>query len=743
MLVQVYVVDIIFGSTKKELCNALEKMMHQKFQMNSMGELTFFLGFQVKQKQDGIFISQDKYVAEILKKSSFLEVKNASTPMETQKPMLKDEDGEEVDVHMYRSMISSLMYLTSSRHDIMFAVCACARYQINPKPTKCEGFEQIVDFQNANPIKYALTVNLTVYTSCIEQFWSTVKAKTVNGEGQLQALVDGKKKFNFSKYIFESMVKNLDNVNKFLMYPRKPKRKDIGLPHTSVPTSVTDEVVNEEMDDNLERAAPTATSLDAEQDRGNISKTQSKATPNESGSQGTNSDGGPRCLEAMWDTVAQTRSEIVSKISNDPLLVGVNTPQSGEDSLKLTELMKLYTKLQQRVLDLETTKTTQAMQIESLKIRVKKLERRMRSRTHGLKRLYKFGLSVRVESSKDEGLGEEDASKQRRIADIDSNEDIYLVNVHKDKDIFGVNDSDSDEVIVEDAEMLFDVGDDLKVNVVSTATTTTAIIDDITLAKALMEIKSTKPKTIAPSTRPKAKRRVIHEQEHAPTSTVSSQQPSHVKDTGKGKMVEPEPVKKLSKKYKLKLNEELAFKQQAKEEEEERIAREKLKKLKKEFKKAKAEITQEGSSTRAGDEIEQERSKKQKVEDDKKSEELKKCLEIISNDGDDVTIDAMPLSFKSPTIVDYKIYKEGKKNYFQIFKANGNSQMYLTFSKMLKNFDREDLEVLWRLVKDIFKKEKPMDHMESFLLYNLKTMFEHHVKDNVWKNQQGLVKVNN
>ncbi|GKB08297.1 putative ribonuclease H-like domain-containing protein [Tanacetum coccineum] len=86
--------------------------------MSSMGELTFFLGLQVQQKKDDIFISQDKYVVEILKKFGFTEVKTASTPMETQKPLLKDEDGEEVDVHMYRSMIGSLMYLTSSRPDV-------------------------------------------------------------------------------------------------------------------------------------------------------------------------------------------------------------------------------------------------------------------------------------------------------------------------------------------------------------------------------------------------------------------------------------------------------------------------------------------------------------------------------------------------------------------------------------------------------------------------------------------------
>ncbi|GJV33294.1 putative ribonuclease H-like domain-containing protein [Tanacetum coccineum] len=150
LLVQVYLDDIIFGSTK-ELCNAFEKLMHEKFQMSSMGELTFFLGLQVQQKKDGIFISQDKYVGEILKKFGFIEVKTASTPMETQKPLLKDEDGEEVDVHMYRSMIGSLMYLTSSRPDIMFAVCACARYQVNPKVSHLHAVKRIFRYLKGQP----------------------------------------------------------------------------------------------------------------------------------------------------------------------------------------------------------------------------------------------------------------------------------------------------------------------------------------------------------------------------------------------------------------------------------------------------------------------------------------------------------------------------------------------------------------------------------------------------------------
>ncbi|GJS08801.1 hypothetical protein Tco_0365597 [Tanacetum coccineum] len=135
-------------------------------------------------------------------------------------------------------------------------------------------------------------------------------------------------------------------------------------------------------------------------------------------------------------------------------------------------------------------------------------------------------------------------------------------------------------------------------------------------------------------------------------------------------------------------------------------------------------------------------TKKQNIDDDKEKEELKQCFEIVLDDGDDVTIDATPLFVKIP-IVDYKIYQEGKKSFFQIIKADGKTQMYLTFSKMLKNFHREDLEVLWRIVKGRFKKTEPVNYIDTFLHIKLKTMFEHHVEDSIWKNQQGLVKVLN
>ncbi|GJY89418.1 hypothetical protein Tco_0504614 [Tanacetum coccineum] len=746
------------------------------------------------------------------------------------------------------------------------------------------GDEAVVETEVA--VKAASTI--PVYGN-YGQFWATVKAKTVNGEVQLQALVDGKKiiitesivrrdlqledaegvdclpnatifeqltlmgakttawnefsstmasaiiylatnqKFNFSKYIFESMVKNLDNAGKFLMYPRfvqvfvnqqlegmpahkrlynapshtkkifrnirrigkgfsgretplfqtivvqaqakmgegsanptdphhtptiiqpstsqpqkkqrprKPKRKNTEIPQFICPTTnVADEAVNEEMDDSLERAATTATGLDAEHDRGNIDKTQSKATLNESSSSGTSSGSGPRRQETMGDTIAQTRFENVSKTSNDPLLARGNTLRSGEDRLKLEELMAFCTTLQSRVLALETTKTTQANEIDSLKRRVKRLEKKDRKRTYKLKRLYKVGLTAKVESSDEEGLGEEDASKQgRRIHDIDADEDITLVNDQDDADMFGVNDLDGDEAKLVSAAEETD-------NAVATTVSTVSIIPvtdvEITLAQALAELKSAKPKA----------------------NKVVIQEP---------KQEQVKPMKRLEQ---MRIDEELAFKLQAEEEEEEeRLAREKsqqveeaniawddvqskikadyqlaqrlkaqeqeeltdaekerlfvqfLEQRRKHFaakraeekrnkpltrahkgvssikrvntfvdyrtklveessKKANAEIAQESSSKRAGKEMEQESSKRQKLEEDKESEELKQCLEIIPDDGDD----------------------------------------------MLKNFDREDLEVLWSIVKARFKKTEPVNYMDNFLLLNLKTMFEHHVKDN-------------
>ncbi|GJT34195.1 hypothetical protein Tco_0924614 [Tanacetum coccineum] len=236
--------DIIFGSTKKELCFAFEKLMHEKFQMSYMRELTFFLGLQ----------------------------KSRRNTQETHKALLKDDDGEEVDVHMYRLMIGSLMYLTFSRPDIMFVVYVCARYQVNPKVSHLHDVKRI----------------FSPKTTAWNEFSSTMASAII--------CLATNQKFNFSKFIFEGMIRNMDNVSsKFLMYLSFPKLRS--------------------------RAG-----------QWNITKTPSKATPNESSSLGTTLSCGPRCQETMGDTIAQTRFENVSKHSNDSLLArGVTRLRSDED----------------------------------------------------------------------------------------------------------------------------------------------------------------------------------------------------------------------------------------------------------------------------------------------------------------------------------------------------------------------------------------------------------------------------
>nr|GEW46695.1 hypothetical protein [Tanacetum cinerariifolium] len=451
------------------------------------------------------------------------------------------------------------------------------------------------------------------------------------------------------------------------------------------------------MDDSLERVATTATSLDAEQDIGNISKTQSKATPNEHGSQGTSSGGGPRCQEAMGDTVAQTRSERVSKISNDLLVAGVNTPKSREDSLKLTKLMELCTKLQQRVLDLETTKTTQAMQIKSLKRRVKKLEKKQRSISHKHKRLYKVGLSARVESSEDE------------------------VSTHD--------------------EQMFDADQDLGGEEVFVAQQDKKVVEK--------EVHATQ---VQVTTTAKAKGIVFHEPEESTTTTTAalpkpkSQDKEKIRKFFAAKRVEEKWNKPPTQAHKRKImctylknmegkklidlkNNSFNFIQKMFERAFKMVNifvdyRTEL--VEESSKKAKEEVTK-GSSKRTGTDLEQERVKKQKIDDDKYTAERKQLVNIIP-DEEGVAIDAIPLAVKPPSIVNQKIQKERKKSYYKIIRVGGSSKIYLIFSHMLKVFDRKDVETLWKLVKAKYGSTRPEEDYERVLWGDLKSCLNHILK---------------
>ncbi|GJR56621.1 retrovirus-related pol polyprotein from transposon TNT 1-94 [Tanacetum coccineum] len=138
IIVQIYVDDIIFGSTCQEMCDDFAKIMHDEFEMSMMGELNFFLGLQIKQLDDGIFFNQSKYIKEMLKKFGLEDSKPIKTPMSTETKLTRDEEGESVDNTKYRGMIGSLLYLTESRPDIMFSVCLCARFQEDPKTSHLE-----------------------------------------------------------------------------------------------------------------------------------------------------------------------------------------------------------------------------------------------------------------------------------------------------------------------------------------------------------------------------------------------------------------------------------------------------------------------------------------------------------------------------------------------------------------------------------------------------------------------------
>ncbi|GJT16870.1 retrovirus-related pol polyprotein from transposon TNT 1-94 [Tanacetum coccineum] len=143
IIVQIYVDDIIFGSTYQDMCDEFAKIMHDEFEMSMMGKLNFFLGLQIKQMEDDIFFNQSKYIKEMLKKFGLEDSKPMKTPMSSDTKLTKDEECESVDSTKYRGMIGSLLYLTASRPDIMFSVCLCARFQEAPKTSHLEAVKRI------------------------------------------------------------------------------------------------------------------------------------------------------------------------------------------------------------------------------------------------------------------------------------------------------------------------------------------------------------------------------------------------------------------------------------------------------------------------------------------------------------------------------------------------------------------------------------------------------------------------
>ncbi|GJW52948.1 uncharacterized mitochondrial protein-like protein [Tanacetum coccineum] len=279
--------DFLYGTIKEEVV-----LNHQDLKILTIQ--TKFTRLQVQQKEDGIFINQDKYVAEILKKFNYTDVKFASTLVDLEKTLVKDGDADDVDVYLYRSTIGSLMYLTTSKPDIMFAVCACARFQVTLKTSHPLAVKRIFRYLKGKPtlgLRYSRDspFELVAYTD--SDYTRTQDRKSTTGGFQ------------------------------FLGNRHVKRGRDTKIPQSSGPlVKVSDEAIHKELGDRMKRVTTTASSLKAEQDSGS----------------------GPRCQDTiLGDVDAQTRFETTSKLYNDPPLSKGYILRSGEDSLKFLELMKL------------------------------------------------------------------------------------------------------------------------------------------------------------------------------------------------------------------------------------------------------------------------------------------------------------------------------------------------------------------------------------------------------------------
>ncbi|GJX30968.1 hypothetical protein Tco_0240823 [Tanacetum coccineum] len=302
----------------------------------------------------------------------------------------------------------------------------------------------------------------------------------------------------------------------------------------------------------------------------------------------------------------------------------------------------------------------------------------------------------------------------RKIDDIDQDVEVTLVNENQgrydDAQMFDTNVFNGEEVfVVEQSEKVIE---EVEVSTVATITT-----KEITLAQALTALKSAKPKvnkvvsqkleqgTTKPTTTPTTattKGILLQEPSETRTTTRTTTKTTTTpitssKDKGKGIMVE-EPLK-MKPKDQVHFDEQEAIRLQAQFDEEERIAREK--------EEANAALIAQWND------IQDKPTKKQKVDDDKEREDLQQCFELVTEE--DVAIDAIPLATKHAPIVNFQIHRKGRNDYYEIMRADGSTKTYLLFSQLLKEFDIEDLENLWKLVKAKHGNTRPEEGYERVL----------------------------
>nr|GEU58874.1 hypothetical protein [Tanacetum cinerariifolium] len=844
-LVQIYADDIIFGSTNKDLCKSFEKLMKDKFQMSSMRELTFFLGLQVKQKKDKIFISHDKYVAKILRKFGLTDRKLASIPIDTEKPLLKDPDGEDVDVHTYRSMIGSLMYFTSSRPDIILISWECKKqtvvatssteaeygaaascyaqvlwiqnqlldYGYNfmhiiiyidnsstivntprcdkdrlelmeltvfllPSDEKVRDEVYAVDLQvfAGSSIKYALTVNPNIYVSCIKQFCTTVAVKKVNDITRLQALVD-KKKVVVTKATIGDVLR-LDDAEGVECLPteeifaklarmgyEKPStkltfykaffliQKQVGdlLTHTKKYTSPA---LTQKVFANMKRVGKGFFGVETPLFEGMVVAQEVRE-----GVADEVHDEGVLDAGVATEGVVSAAEDVVPTADEEPSIPSPIPPTPPHNHLMIyLPLPKTcYTALTRRVEHLELDKIAQALEITKLKRRVKKLEKRNKVKVLKLQRFKRVGSAQRIDTSDDTVMN--DVSNQgRMIVDIDEDVDVILeeandvafdptddqdTDVHVNTDIRGRTRESQAEIYKIDLDhankvlsMQEEESEPAKLQEVVDIVTTAKIITEVVTAASttiisanvLIPIATTTaaPKlTTAPSRRTKGV--VIRDPEESTTTTsIIIHCEAISKDKGKG-ILKPWTEAQARKNIMVYLKNVAGFKMdyfKGMTYNDIRPVFEKQFDSNVAFlQKTKEHIDEEMSrAVKRIDETPAEKvTKRQKLDEEVKG--LKRHLQIVPNEEDDVYTEATPLARKGP-VVAYEIYNQNNKPYYKIIRADSTHQLYISFLSLLRNFDREDLEALWSLVKERFATTKPKNFFDNFLLITLGVMFE-------------------
>nr|GEU77863.1 ribonuclease H-like domain, reverse transcriptase, RNA-dependent DNA polymerase [Tanacetum cinerariifolium] len=661
------------------------------------------------------------------------------------------------------------------------------------KSDASERFNQIIDFLNGSSIKYALTVNLNIYVSCIKLFWTCVTVKKVNDVTRLQALVDKKKvviteatirdalrldvaegveclpneeifaelarmgyekpstkltfykaffssqwkffihtilqcmsakrmslnefsfsmasaviflstcrKFTFSKYIFDSLVRNVDSSTKFYMYPRFLQlmiRAQVGdlSSHTIKYSSPT---LTQKVFTSMRRVGKGFSRVETPLFEGMIVEPQVGKGVDE-----VHVDDVP----AVGVAAEGAASVVDDEVTTDDVVI----------SMDLQNLLDTYTTLTRRVEHLEQDKISQALEIK-------------KAQTEVMDDVSKHGRMIADMDAYDDVTLKDVVAVAKDVQDakIKESSDVQGRKAESQAQMYQINLEHADKVLsmqdvdIEPAELQ---------EVVEVITFAKLITEVVTTASATITVATPQLTTDAAPTLTTAliatrRRKGVKEDNAVKRYQALKRKPQTEAQSMKNMMIYLRNMAGFKMDYfkgmtyddirpifEKKFNSNVAFLLKTKEQMDEKDSR---------------------ALKRLSESQEDKASKKQKLDEEVK--ELRRHLQIVPNDEDDVYTEATPLALKVP-VVDYEIYTENNKPYYKIKRADGSHQLYLSFLSMLRNFDREDLEVLWQLVKERFASTKPKNFFSDFLLTTLGAMFEKpDVEAQIWKNQRSV-----